>query len=182
MKMTSTKNGNSNSGVKESPKTHFKPPIKIASENLIATSTMSSSKTSNFLYKAKQRNSAANNIANPNPRVNGTDNREKLSVSQLNNNSNLSKVKRVSDISQIKDVKFRRDAKGIPIIKGRKKHRISFIDIQDKNANLVDIVEIESFKEYNARELTILEEKQTTLNGNLTRNSNDNTSCACIIF
>lgn len=177
--MTSTKNGNSYAPVKESPKNHHLKPIKIPSENLVATSSMSSSKNSNLLHKVKSRNSVAVNYPSANVLLNGTDNKEKLGFSHFNSNSYLSKVRRVSDISQIKDNKIRRDAKGNVIVKGRKKHRISFKDILNKNANLVDVVDIESYKEYNAKELSILEEKQGTINN---MNINDNTSCACIVF
>ncbi len=188
--MTSSKNGNSNLSVKESPKHHHMKPIKIPSENLISTASMSSSKTSNLHYKSKSRNSTANNHNNLNNNnnltSNGTETKEKTSINQVSTNSNLSKVKRVSDTSHIKDSKIRRDAKGNPIVKGRKKHRVSFKDVLDKNADLVEVVEIESFKDYNAEELSIVEDKNATFgNQSNTRNGcsgNDNTSCTCIVF
>ncbi len=195
--MTSTKNGNSSCLVKQSPKINVKP-IKIPSENLISTQTISISSptknSNNSHFKSfKTRNSPAINIPNNYLIIsNGNDNKEYKDKSGFNKNSSsksnlTNKPKRTSEPYQIKDSKTRRDAKGNPIIKGRKKHAISFKDLLDKNADLVEVVDVESFKEYNAKELSFADDKHaslTNLNNSSINNgkSSDNTSCACIVY
>lgn len=87
-------------------------------------------------------------------------------------NSNENKKNNTSDCHLIK-LRCRRDTKGIPILRGRKKHGITFRDNLDKNANLIDVIKVQSYKLYNAQENIFKPEKIR---------SEDNTSCACWIF
>lgn len=68
--------------------------------------------------------------------------------------------------------KFKRtDRRGIPIIKGSKKHRVTFSDNLKRKSSFVDKVEIESYKHYNVSN-TFSEEKK----------SNSNSVSCCAIY
>jgi len=182
MKMS---NSNKNANTLLTPKENHCKSINLPNEILKPTNTLSSNKTPNIiLNKTKTRMSIASTSNNNNNisyiPINGTENNNKHIVSNNRiNNSQHSKNKNKSSTSQLKDLKIRKDAKGVPIIKGKKKHRITFKDALDDVTGLIEEIEIESYKDYNAKELTIIEEKQETIKN---KNNNDNTSCACAIF
>lgn len=55
-------------------------------------------------------------------------------------------------VKQVKDLSVRKDAHGNEITKGKKTHRISFCDTiqaKDKRKNIVNIIDVVSFKKYN---------------------------------
>lgn len=47
--------------------------------------------------------------------------------------------------------KVRKDSRGIQILKGKKKHRLVYAD-KFSGKNLVEVIDVESFKEFNAME------------------------------
>jgi prolyl oligopeptidase PreP (S9A serine peptidase family) len=174
-------------------------PAKLKSDNLIISVSMASNNTSttntNLIIKSKQRNQLRKSysniilLTNPNEKekssisVNNKTNNNLSRINKINNsinnyinnnnNNNYAKGKIQSFQTSMPNLKFRRDAKGIPILRGRKKHGITFRDILDKNSKLVDIVKIESYKSFNAQEILIKQDKTI---------SDDGTSCACSIF
>lgn len=84
--------------------------------------------------------------------------------------------------NQLQNLKQRRDAKGIPIIKKvynnsnsrvvKSKHHAYFIDKLNPGKDLTDIVKIESYKEYNRDEEE--EEGEEENNNNDANNNNNN--------
>lgn len=82
--------------------------------------------------------------------------------------------------------KGRSDAGGIPIIKGNKSHKLMFID-HLTGADLVNIIEVESYKEYNVIEDDPTPDKKNILSTNNFTNVNkgknsDEVSCKCSIL
>lgn len=173
---------------------------KMNSDNLINNVSIDTDRTSNtntnVILKAKRRvpggNSSANIFlfANPNEKEKGSISSNNLASNFINNknsnnafNANMSSFKSNNDIAkrkrnvsaaQMPNFNCRRDAKGTPILKGRKNHKITFRDYLDNDSKLTDVVKIESYKEYNAKEIDSKELKKT--------GTDDNTSCACTIF
>lgn len=193
---------------------------KLNSNNLIASVSMASNKTSVtntnnncIILKPKAKNISGNSFTNvylmPNPNE-----KEKTSISIVENNNsseynnnnilpsskfgsnkniskfaadannnnvikdNQDKVKMKTNASsiQLSNIKCRRDARGTPILKGRKKHRIAFRDYLDGNGKLFEVFKIQSYKEYNAQHIEV------NLHMKNNNNKDDNTSCACIVF
>ena len=166
-------------------------PSKFNSNNLMTSVSMASNKTSitntnhkdnNLIIKPKAKNIIGNSttsvylMTNPNEKE-----KSSLLVNNLlssnytgSNRNNDSKGKSSALNSQLTNVKCRRDWKGNRILKGKKKHQITFKDFKDSNAKLVEVVKIESYKAYNAKEIDDKEQKEI--------NSDEINSCACSIF
>lgn len=98
--------------------------------------------------------------------------------SSLKKNSFL-EIQRNSKIEKYTDYKSnykgRKDSRGVPIIKGNKNHKLSFADTL-YGSNLAVIINIESFKEYNALEVEIAPDDE-----NLTNKKKDS-NCRCQIL
>ncbi len=159
---------------------------KRASDKLISIGTLNSKLSNLNFNKVKTRNSVTtsttNNdnksIFNNNLLLTSTNEREKTSMNN-NFNNNIQKNKKIDSNNVLKDMKIRKDANGVPIIRGKKRHRVTFKDMIDIKFELIDEVEVESYKDYNAKEISILEESNKKINND---NNNDNTSCTCLIF
>jgi hypothetical protein len=83
-------------------------------------------------------------------------------VNESNNNCSIIQVE-LQEKSTL--ISSRRDYRGCPIIKGKKKHKISFVD-ELKSCEIYDIIIVECFKAYN-----VVSSKETT-----------NTNCRCNII
>lgn len=69
------------------------------------------------------------------------------------------------------------DSKGIPIIKGLKKHRVSFVDFSNSKRKMIEVIPVESFKKYNIQ--------NSYGAGNETNkkiNKKDETTSCCFVF
>jgi hypothetical protein len=69
--------------------------------------------------------------------------------------------------------KVRKDARGIPIVKGNKKYKVSFIDFISKE-KLIDIVEFQKYDHQNTN--------NTNNFGKFSSKNKQQTSCKCNIF
>jgi len=173
---------------------------RLYSDKQITNVSIASNKTSmtynhnNLIVKPKAKDFSGNLTTNFRLKTNPNE-KEKNSISvYYNNNENFEnkyfegnntngnnniinnngKNKRNSSTKQLNNLTSRRDAKGTPIIKGRKKHQITYKDYLDSKAKLVEVVKIESFKEYNAQDTDSIKQNKNS--------QDDNTSCACSIF
>jgi hypothetical protein len=93
--------------------------------------------------------------------------------SELNNQNEKEYMIEDVNINPNIEGKFqRRDRRGVPIMKGSKKHKISFSDSSGSKSNFVDVIRIESYKNVNAL---------NTYNESNVSKSSDSVSC-CSIF
>ena len=72
--------------------------------------------------------------------------------------------------------KSRKDSRGVPIIKGNKTHKISYAD-RLFGTNLVVIINVDSYKEFNVVEIESGETEDSNKN-----NKKDDVSCKCNIL
>lgn len=70
----------------------------------------------------------------------------------------------------------RKDRKGVPIVKGGRIHKVTFIDRLEEKRKLIEYQQIESYKKYNLNSLA----HETDSSSNKDK-SNSNTSC-CLIY
>lgn len=81
-----------------------------------------------------------------------------------------------TDLTNPGNLKARKDSRGIPILKGKKNHKLVFAD-QIQGSNLVNIVEIECYKEFN-----VVDEDSTPDKLNENNKNSENVSCTCIFL
>lgn len=121
---------------------------------------------SNVSPKSKSIEPATQNINyyinNSNVIINGEEKMQNqlILINRKNQNENLMKNKKINEKQKLDEnskeytncnIITRKDAHGVPIIKGQKKHKVSFKQIIDK-------VSVESFKKYN--NLNTFDEKE----------------------
>jgi len=180
MKMRSSiSNGNTILNKKESDN---KKPSKVISNNIVMGYTSDASKNTNFnnINKVKKRDSNAESLNNA-ILFSTRNDKDKSNITNITNNVVNNKIinsKQIPSSNVLKENRIRKDFKGNPILKGGKKHRISFKDLIGKNNNLVETIEIESYKAFNAFNETIIEDDDKKD----IKDQNDNTSCSCVIF
>lgn len=151
-KPSSNSNCNSNTDHNNSKSINSKPNIGFKRVKTVAN---------NITAKAPKKNSSNTNL-NSKEMPNGTPRRshskQRVSDQETEENSTNS---------------IRKDAKGVPIVKGHKKHRVTFRDFISKQS-LIDFINIESFKKDNSIENSTISQEKTE--------DSDNTSCTCLIY
>ena len=105
------------------------------------------------------------------------ENMKKMTNSDTNNNSNndLNTSTRPTSFQK----KYRKDAKGNLILKKKinikkTKHHVYFIDKINPNKNLVEIINVESYKKYNLDGEELIEDDINIEGDNTINNDNDN--------
>lgn len=96
--------------------------------------------------------------------------RKKKNISELGGNS-----KTDVNLDLKLNTKGRKDSRGVPILKGNKNHKLSYAD-NLYGTNLAIIINVESYKEYNAIEF------DTGRNDSSNNRKKDGVSCKCSIL
>jgi hypothetical protein len=119
-----------------------------------------------------ERKSSKNNDTSKVSSIHIKSNLKKSSVQELTKSSKSENIM----LDALQNTKHRKDSRGVPILKGNKSHRISYVD-KLHGTNLADVVDVESYKQYN-----IVEIEENTTNENNKSNKGDEVSCKCNIL